>query len=267
MNPENQMKIWKVACILALATTLSSCVTTPAVQKAETTITTQIGMDQTRFLELHEKKKETVTLKNTEGKNTSDVAAIKEILEQQAAQGLDVTNLGESGDGTDMNNFFCYEWKDKGRLERIDWNSCGLKGELSLGKLTELNLLSCMDNSLTGLDVCENKKLTHLCCSENSLVSLDISRNKKLTYLECGKNLLTALDVSRNKRLTYLGCAGNSLTKLDIGKCTKLGELNCSGNQIATLDVRNCQLYHGDYFMADKNVKVTGLKKDNRRKR
>ena len=106
-----------------------------------------------------------------------------------------------------------------------------------------LEVLFCLYNQLTSLDVSRNTALTYLDCDDNLLTSLDVSRNTALTYLDCDDNLLTSLDVSRNTALTELYCNDNQLTALDVSQNTALETLFCRINQLTSLDVsRNTAL-------------------------
>ena len=100
-----------------------------------------------------------------------------------------------------------------------------------------LEVLFCLYNQLTSLDVSRNTALTELRCDYNQLTSLDVSRNTALTELRCDYNQLTSLDVSRNTALTYLDCNNNQLTELDVSRNTALTELDCSGNPLTSLDI------------------------------
>ena len=114
---------------------------------------------------------------------------------------------------------------------------------LDVSRNTALTYLDCDDNLLTSLDVSRNTALTYLSCAVNELTSLDVSANTELTDLACNSNELTSLDVSRNTTLTYLDCDGNLLTSLDVSRNTALTYLDCDDNLLPSLDVsRNTAL-------------------------
>ena len=108
---------------------------------------------------------------------------------------------------------------------------------LDVSKNTALEYLNCYRNQLTSLDVNGCTALTRLLCNGNQLTALDVSKNTALAGLECGRNQLTSIDVSRNTALTELDCYENQLTSIDVSKNTALTRLLCSGNQLTTLDV------------------------------
>jgi uncharacterized repeat protein (TIGR02543 family) len=105
------------------------------------------------------------------------------------------------------------------------------------GNLTEL---FCNNNQLTALDVTQNSKLETLGCNTNQLTSLNISQNGSLTLLDCSYNELTALDLSGNGNLENLNCNNNDLTTLDLSQNSKLKQLRCNFNQLTALDVSGC---------------------------
>ena len=114
---------------------------------------------------------------------------------------------------------------------------------LDVSQNTALETLFCRINQLTSLDVSRNTALTYLSCAVNELTSLDVSANTELTDLACNSNELTSLDVSRNTTLTYLDCDGNLLTSLDVSRNTALTYLDCDDNLLPSLDVsRNTAL-------------------------
>ena len=109
---------------------------------------------------------------------------------------------------------------------------------LDVSRNTALTYLDCDDNLLPSLDVSRNTALTELYCNDNQLTALDVSQNTALETLFCRINQLTSLDVSRNTALTYLSCAVNELTSLDVSANTELTDLSCSNNKLTELDVR-----------------------------
>ena len=181
-------------------------------------------------------------------KAAGDVEALKAIIQEQNAQGAKLP--------ADLNDER-YVWDKKGNLVKLYWNSCGLKGDLSLEGLASLTALFCHDNQLSSLDVSKNVALTELDCACNQLSSLDVSRNVALETLLCGRghnnfdaNQLSSLDVSKNVALQVLECSYHQLSSLDVSENTALTFLNCEGNQLDSLDVsRNTaliQLYCSD---------------------
>lgn len=172
------------------------------------------------------------TLKNTAGKNASDVAVLEKIIKEQAALEADVSwNLNDSS----------YTWDKNGRLTAIDWEFVSLCGDISMEGLSALTSLNCAQNSMSSLDVSKNTSLTYLDCNGAGVKTLDVSRNTALTYLNCSANRLKSLDVSKNAALTHLDCNCQldevKLSSLDVSKNTALTYLDCGLNQLGSLDV------------------------------
>lgn len=182
-----------------------------------------------------------VTLKNTKGKNASDVAVLQRIISKQIALGAKISkDLEASYIDSDGNKRSVYTWDKNGRLKKISWPNCKLKGTLSCEGLSALTSLNCHRNELTSLNMSKNTVLTSLDCSNNQLSKLDVSKNTALTELRCYDNQLSKLDVSKNTALTELWCAGNQLTSLEVSECTALTTLWCYDNELTSLDVSGC---------------------------
>ena len=154
-------------------------------------------------------EKPKVVLQNTEGKNASDVALVKKMIEDN---GLEEMMLY-----WDLNIVACYGWNEEGRLTRL---ICpGVVGSLDVSGCTALKELR---------------------CDSGWLSSLDVSGCTALEYLRCSGNQLSSLDVSRCTALTSLNCSGNQLSSLDVSGCTALTSLHCGENQLSSLDLTNC---------------------------
>ena len=104
---------------------------------------------------------------------------------------------------------------------------------------TALEVLYCVNNRLTSLDVSKNKGLKDLRCYGNSLSSLDVSQNTALNYLSFSVNRVTSIDVSKNIALETLWCDRNPLTSIDVSKNIALKNLHCYNSRLTSLDVSN----------------------------
>ncbi len=186
------------------------------------------------------KQAKKITLKNTKGKNKSEVAAIKKLLQKN----LDTDKCDNEYVSflLDLNSD-AYKWTKGGRLKKLYIH--GLKGKVSLKAFKKLEYFECNAENgetfnVTGLDVSKNSQLKELYCRILKLTSLDVSKNPKLEKLECYNNKITSLDLSKNKKLKTVYCWGNKLKSLDVRGCSKLERLNCGENQLASLDVSGC---------------------------
>ena len=125
------------------------------------------------------------------------------------------------------------------KVVTMDVKESGITSLEGVEYFTELTLLNCTNNDITGLDISKNVKLTFLNCGFNKLTALDVSDNVNLETLLCTRNLITQLDVSKNVNLTNLSCAFNELKTIDVSNNTKLTSLDCGYNHLTSLDLSN----------------------------
>jgi Leucine-rich repeat (LRR) protein len=105
---------------------------------------------------------------------------------------------------------------------------------------TALEILLCLNNQLTTLDISSNTNLKELKCYSNNLTSMDVSNNTALTLLHCYYNNLTSLDVSNNILLEDLACGYSQISSLNLTNNTQLKSLITSQNPALTnLNVSN----------------------------
>ena len=139
-------------------------------------------------------------------RNSDDIAAVKKIIEEQVAKGVEISWNEDSWE---------YEWKD-GRLICISWWNYDLQDKVSFKDLPELTGLAVGGSQLANIDVSANPNLEILNCCSNKLTSLDVSHNEKLRYLDCSENQIKELDLSGNPYLEQIYCSGNLLQSLDL---------------------------------------------------
>lgn len=176
-------------------------------------------------------------------KNPDEVAALKELIDEQRSLGATVSKDLDSEE---------YVWNGRGNLVEIRWGAIEehdeaagvtyitgkrLSGSISVSPFSALTSLECGYSRLSGLDVSKNLVLEVLDCEKNQLKSLDISGNPDLTILNCGSNQLISLDVSECADLNRIMCYDNQLKNLDVSGNLALEKIDCSGNQLSSLDV------------------------------
>lgn len=123
------------------------------------------------------------------------------------------------------------------RIVKLQLAGRGLEGELYVSGLTNLTLLYCNNNRLTGLDVTGLTNLTQLNCYNNRLTELNVTGLTSLTQLYCNGNQLRELDVTGLTGLATLLCQSNQLRKLNVTGLPNLTQLSCYSNQLTELDV------------------------------
>ena len=133
---------------------------------------------------------------------------------------------------------------DELALEKMDVRSQGINDLKGIEYFTRLTYLNCSQNSLTSLDVSNNRELTELYCAKNELKTLNISGCEKLKTVLCNENHLEKLDVSGAGNLNVLNCSSNSIYTIDLSKNTELHTLEIYLNPLYSLDVsHNTKLY------------------------
>lgn len=124
--------------------------------------------------------------------------------------------------------------------------------------LDKLKYLSCVQQSITSLDMSKFPSLETLVCAHNKLTELDIS-SSKIQSLDCKYNQLTKLIL--NQDVEYFDCSSNKLTNLDITKSTRLSGLNCSKNMIKKICLKAHKFMWSEAKRANKNHKYANAKK------
>ncbi len=111
--------------------------------------------------------------------------------------------------------------------------------QLNLNNNKQLTTVGCRQNQISDLAVDSLANLKTLDCAENQLNSIDLSHNPVLSYFDCSINQLAYIDVTSNLELANLFCPYNKLTKLDLHLNHQLIVLHCGNNQILSLDLSN----------------------------
>lgn len=160
-------------------------------------------------------------------KNEQDLAALKQLVEQQTSLGALVNADPDSSQ---------YEWSE-GRLTGIDWNYSELCGTLDLSGLPALKSIGLSNNNLTSVNTSANTEAEYLNVSSNQLSQIDVTGNVSLKTLDCGYNLISKLDLSKNVKLDYLDCTMNKISQVDVTMLPELLQINCDYNLISGIDV------------------------------
>lgn len=195
------------------------------------------------------------------GKNEADVKALEAIIrEQNGKYGAKMS--------VDLDDKKHYIWKDE-RLYRFSYLALGdsatenppLKGNLDLTPFSELAVVQCYHNELTGLNVKGLKKLDTLECDHGTLTSLDLSTNTALKDLYCSDNRIAELDLSGLVNLQTLYCGDNkSLASVKLEGCTSLESMWAKNCAITSLDLSATKITAdspGYLVQLDEGVQVT----------
>ena len=129
--------------------------------------------------------------------------------------------------------------EDEALLIREVWcQRLDIESLTGIESFSNLEILNCMDNKLTELNISKNLKLREIDCSNNIFGTIDVSNNVSLTKLLVVNCRLSALDLKANTQLVELNCSDNRLTELDLSYNVKLERLYCQRNYLQTLDLR-----------------------------
>lgn len=217
--------------------------------------TTAATTEQTTTATTTEKTTEKVyegILKNTKGKNATDVSILEGIVKEQLAAGADVP--------VDLDNEDAYSWDNNGNLSSIYWSDRKLKGSISFSGLMSLRIIYCNNNNLTKLNASNCGQIYEIVCDHNELSELSVQGCIELEALVCDNNVLKKVDGLEDcNKLNILDCQENLLSELNISGNTKLAHLNCYGNAISNLNVKGLNL---SVFNYDNVTTVTGWKEN-----
>lgn len=124
-----------------------------------------------------------------------------------------------------------------------------LQGELDLSGCSELYLLNCANNAITGLDVSGCSKLRFLECRWNYIPSLELSSCPELCVLICTDNCLRTLDLTANPLipLDFLRMADGGLKYVS---CYYAMDAEYSSESLFFISANcgeGCTTYHGWY--------------------
>lgn len=136
------------------------------------------------------------------------------------------------------------------RVINIVCEGAGIKNIKGVEHFFALQGLWCADNSISSMNLKQNKDLHGVWCSGNPLTSLDFSGNPKLEWVYCFDCKLKSLDFSNNPNMAYLECNTNpELSKLVFAENSKLEHLMCGSCALHTLDLSEHKyLTHLDAF-------------------
>ena len=197
------------------------------------------------------------------GKNQSDVAKLKKIVNEQIKKGADL-----SGDVVYDTN---YTWDKNGNLKSIRWSERGLSGSIVIPSFTRLKSICIESNAkLKKVTIMDNKYLEELDChggeygcgyrrvvklkklvihgcknlrnlsaGNNGKIELGFSAGdfKKLNKLYLGNSNLKEIDLSKNQELAELDLSENQLRRIDLSKNRKLTSLRLTGNRLAKINL------------------------------
>lgn len=115
----------------------------------------------------------------------------------------------------------------------------GITDLTGIEAFVNLKFLSCVNNSISSIDLSQNVMLEDLICALNYISTLDLSQNLALRNLRCSYNPISYLDLSGNTNLQYLYCEDTNLSSIDLSNNNELTELSLYDNYLTELDLTN----------------------------
>ena len=119
----------------------------------------------------------------------------------------------------------------------IDCSDQSIANLTGIQYFTALEELDCSINSISTLDLNQNKALKELRCYRNKINTLNIDECTELLFLDYDSNNLSSLSLSSNTKLKTLYCASNSISTLTLTNNTALETLGCANNSISALNL------------------------------
>ncbi len=111
----------------------------------------------------------------------------------------------------------------------------------------ELKDFNLIDYTTDGTKVTIYGKVKDFSCDDNyeTVTAIDISNNKFLEKLSCRRNNIKELNVSGNKALKRIDCCGSTISSLDLSNCPELNYLSCPLTKISSLDLSKNPVLEG----------------------
>jgi uncharacterized repeat protein (TIGR01451 family) len=118
-------------------------------------------------------------------------------------------------------------------------NFSNISNMTGIASFTNLKILSCYNNTITGIDVSALSQLQELYCYTNSLTSLVVT-GTALKRLDCFENPITAINFLGLNTLEYLDCTSTNIANLNTSNLTNLTTLAFNPGALVTLNVSGC---------------------------
>ena len=172
----------------------------------------------------------------------------------QANTGIQIAkNLAGQWFKIDSNSDGQVQTAEAQQVSALYTNFSSITSITGIASFTNLKVLSCFNNSITGIDVSALSQLEELYCYDNSLTSLVVV-GTALKRLDCFNNPLPALNLTGLTTLEYLNCKYTHIASLNTSNFTNLSNLYFGGGiqsvwYLQSLNISGCtSLTSIDYF-------------------
>ena len=122
-------------------------------------------------------------------------------------------------------------------ITRLNVDSASISSLAGLEAFSNLEVLGCMSNQITVLDISAFPNLLSLHCQNNLLTSLDATGHDLLVAIDCADNLLTSINITGLPALYLLKCVNNQLTTIDFTEVPLMRTLDADNNLISSINL------------------------------
>ncbi|WP_264521468.1 leucine-rich repeat domain-containing protein [Flavobacterium sp. N1994] len=158
---------------------------------------------------------------------------------------INIASTQTPDDGGNVTSYNSVDTNNDGEIQvsealAIKWlwlRSVSISDLTGIESFSNLQVLTCINDNLTNLNVSALTNLRRLNCTNNQIPSLNVSGLTNLQYVDCSDNQILSLNVIGLTNLQTLGCAHNQISSLDLNGLSNLQNLHCPNNHIPSLNL------------------------------
>jgi len=152
---------------------------------------------------------------------------------------VDTDGNGSGDTDADLNNDGEIEISEANGISNLLIDSLNINSLSGIHYFSNLQILNCLNNKITELEVSQLAKLKYLNFGFNNVSVISLISNKLLVNLYCNNNKLSNLDLSELNNLELFYCNNNKISNLDLSKLYNLEILYCSSNTFTNINIKN----------------------------
>ncbi len=134
--------------------------------------------------------------------------------------------------------------------------------EIDVSNNKLLETLYCFYQPINTIDLSNNTALKILGLSYTNLTSIDVSNNPLIEELTFAHTAINSIDLSNNSLLNFFSCSSSSITELDLSNNNLLKQVYCSESPLEKLDLRNGNNSNLEYIWAHNNSNLSCISVD-----
>ena len=135
---------------------------------------------------------------------------------------VDTDGNGSGDTDADLNNDGEIEISEANGISNLLIDSLNINSLSGIHYFSNLQILNCLNNKITELEVSQLAKLKYLNFGFNNVSVISLISNKLLVNLYCNNNKLSNLDLSELNNLELFYCNNNKISNLDLSKLYNL---------------------------------------------